>query len=131
MPGRLWSVQPSCPCGFPQPYDACCGRFHRGEPAPTAELLMRSRYTAFALGDEAYLLQTWHSSTRPRRLALDSAQRWTGLDVQQSSDGGLFDADGAVTFVATYTQGSRGSSVRETSRFLREEGAWRYVGPLS
>jgi SEC-C motif-containing protein len=92
---------------------------------------MRSRYTAFALGDEAYLLETWHSSARPRRLALDPAQQWTGLDVQQSSGGGLFDAEGTVTFEATYRLGSRRSSVRETSRFLREDGIWRYAGPQS
>lgn len=125
--GQNSGVPPSCPCGLPQPYDACCGRFHRGEPAPTAELLMRSRYTAFALGDEEYLLESWHSSTRPHRLALDPTQRWVGLDVEESSGGGLFDNEGTVAFEASYTQGSRRSSVRERSRFVREDGLWRYL----
>lgn len=91
---------------------------------------MRSRYTAFALGDEAYLLASWHSSTRPRRLALDPAQRWTGLTVEATTGGGLFDAEGTVAFEAAYQQGSRRASVRENSRFVREDGAWRYTGPV-
>ena len=47
-------------------YDACCGPLHRGErPAATAVALMRSRFTAFALGDVDYLLATWHPGSRP------------------------------------------------------------------
>ena len=65
-----------CPCGLPAPYDACCGRFHRGESAaPTAELLMRSRYAAFVVGDAGYLRDTWHPSTRPRHVDLDPGER--------------------------------------------------------
>jgi SEC-C motif-containing protein len=120
----------TCPCGLPQPYDACCGRFHRGEAAPSAELLMRARYSAFALGDETYLLDSWHSSTRPKRLALDPAQRWVGLTVSTTTGGGLFDAEGTVAFEARYERGSRRSSVQENSRFSREDGAWRYLGPV-
>lgn len=56
----------TCPCGLPAAYDDCCGRLHRGQaPATTAEQLMRSRYSAFAVGDEAYLLRSWHPTTRP------------------------------------------------------------------
>ena len=62
---------PACPCGLADDYDACCGRFHAGTPAPTAEALMRSRYSAFAVGDAGYLLRTWHPSRRPADLALD------------------------------------------------------------
>jgi SEC-C motif-containing protein len=112
----------SCPCGLGEPYDACCGRFHAGKPAPTAELLMRSRYTAFARGDTAYLLRTWHPTTRPRRLRLDPTQVWTGLEIHDRSGGGLFDAEGVVEFTAHHDRGSQ----HERSRFVREDGAWTY-----
>ena len=58
-----------CPCGTGLPYDDCCGPLHAGSTAAaTAEQLMRSRYSAFAVGDAAYLLATWHPSTRPAAL---------------------------------------------------------------
>ena len=63
----------ACPCGLGDDYDSCCGRLHAGAPAPTAESLMRSRYSAFAVGDAGYLLRTWHPSGRPQALTLDPA----------------------------------------------------------
>ena len=106
-----------CPCGLPATYDACCGRFHRAEAAaPTAELLMRSRYTAFAVGDATYLLETWHPSTRPRRVNLDRATSWTGLEVLRGTGGGLFDDVGSVAFRAHHGTGV----VAEDSAFERE-----------
>ncbi len=54
-----------CPCGRPLAYAACCGLLHAGSPAPDAESLMRSRFSAYVLGLEDYLLATWHTSTRP------------------------------------------------------------------
>ena len=114
----------ACPCGLPARYDACCGRLHAGAPAVTAELLMRSRYAAFVIGDPAYLLATWHSSTRPRRLRLDPDRRWTGLTVLGRTGGGLLDTEGTVRFRASYEGGAQ----EEDSRFARESGAWAYVG---
>ena len=74
-----------CPCGgYPSPgttYQACCGRWHGGEPAPNAQALMRSRYTAFAIGAEDYLLRTWHPRTRPESLQLTPGHAWTGLQI--------------------------------------------------
>ncbi|CAM5692721.1 YchJ family metal-binding protein [Streptomyces violaceorubidus] len=65
-------AHPSCPCGRPEPYARCCGRFHAGTAAaPSAEALMRSRYSAFVKGDAGYLLRPWHPGTRPARLDLD------------------------------------------------------------
>ncbi|MET9580048.1 YchJ family protein [Streptomyces massasporeus] len=114
----------SCPCGLPQPYDACCGRFHSGgTAAPTAEALMRSRYCAFVKGDVAYLLRTWHPRTRPGRLELDPGMRWTGLEVLGTSGGSAFHTTGTVEFRASY----RGGSLHELSRFERVDGAWVYV----
>src|SRR5579859_5003628 len=54
-----------CPCGSGRPYPQCCGPLHTGGAAPDAQSLMRSRYCAFVLCDERYLLATWHPSTRP------------------------------------------------------------------
>ncbi|MFD9986330.1 YchJ family protein [Streptomyces massasporeus] len=114
----------SCPCGLPQPYEACCGRFHSGDAAaPTAEALMRSRYCAFVKGDVAYLLRTWHPRTRPGRMELDPGMRWTGLEVLGTSDGSAFHTTGTVEFRASY----RGGSLHELSRFERVDGAWVYV----
>lgn len=84
---------------------------------------MRSRYSAFAVGDAAYLLRTWHSSTRPRVVDLDPAQRWTGLEIVSTTGGGLLHATGTVEFRAHY----RGGVLHENSRFRKENGEWRYV----
>jgi SEC-C motif-containing protein len=121
----------ACPCGLGEPYDDCCGRFHRGEAeAPTAELLMRSRFSAFAVRDEAYLLRTWHPSTRPRRLELDPAQEWSRLDIVGKQRGGLLDAVGTVEFRAEYRLRGRVGTVEEHSRFAREGGVWLYVDAI-
>ena len=116
----------SCPCGTGLPDVACCLRYLQGEAAPTPEALMRSRYTAYALGNTAYLLATWHPRTRPSRLDLDAALLWRGLRVT-SATGGLLDPSGAVTFEAAYDDGGRPGVLHETSHFAREDGRWLYV----
>lgn len=95
--------------------------------APTAEMLMRSRFTAYALGNVAYLIATWHSSTRPSRLELDPGIQWRHLRVLDVSGGGLYDAEGEVEFEATYRHDGRTGRMHERSRFVRENGAWLYV----
>lgn len=118
----------TCPCGLPEPYDGCCGRFHAGAAAaPTAELLMRSRFAAFAVGDVGYLRRTWHPSTRPRRLRLDPARRWTRLEILARTGGALLGTDGTVEFRAHYEQDGRPGVLREDSRFVREDGRWLYL----
>lgn len=115
---------PTCPCGHTVPYDACCGRWHAGVPAPTAEALMRSRYAAYVLGRADYLLATWHPDTRPGDISLDPAVRWLGLDVRRHAT----EADRAtVEFVARSKLGGRALRLHETSRFVREAGRWYYV----
>ncbi|MEU6178599.1 YchJ family protein [Streptomyces coeruleorubidus] len=113
----------SCPCGLLVAYDDCCGRYHSGTAAPTAEALMRSRYSAFVKGDAGYLLRTWHPRTRPGTLEPDPGMRWTGLEILDTSDGSAFHSTGAVEFRASY----RGGSLHERSRFERVDGAWVYV----
>lgn len=123
---------PPCPCGLPAAYTECCGRFHSGaRQAPTAEQLMRSRFSAFAVGDTAYLMRSWHSSTRPAHLDLDPEQRWERLEVLATERGGMFETEGSVEFRAHYREGRRTGSLHERSAFSREDGAWVYVGPLS
>ncbi|MFH9549584.1 YchJ family protein [Streptomyces sp. NPDC017435] len=117
-----------CPCGLPEPYEGCCGRYHAGGEAgvvtaPTAEALMRSRYSAFVRGDAPYLLRTWHPRTRPERLVLDPGMRWTGLEILGTADGTAFHTTGSVEFRASY----RGGALHERSRFERVAGAWVYV----
>jgi SEC-C motif domain protein len=119
-----------CPCGLGDGYDSCCGRLHSGVPAATAEQLMRSRYSAFAVGDTAYLLRTWHPSGRPRVLRLDPALRWTRLAVLETHGGGLFDTTGTVRFRAMYVHDGQRGVLAETSRFVREDGRWVYLGPV-
>jgi SEC-C motif domain protein len=116
-----------CPCGTGEPVAACCGRLHAGrQRAVTAEQLMRSRFSAFALGEEGYLLSSWHPSTRPKRLRLDPTQEWTRLEIVGHTGGGPFDTEGTVEFRAHH----RAGVLRENSRFVREDGEWFYVEAL-
>jgi SEC-C motif-containing protein len=116
----------TCPCGRGD-YARCCGPLHAGAAAPNAEALMRSRYSAYARGDAAYLQATWHAGTRPSSLdlATDPPLRWLGLDVKRH----VADGDRAtVEFVARFRQGGgRAGRLHETSRFVREDGRWFYV----
>jgi SEC-C motif-containing protein len=117
-----------CPCGSNQPFDVCCGPLLTGsQQASTAEALMRSRYTAYGRHDEAYLLRTWHPSTRPGGLDLEEDLRWLGLEIVRTEAGGPDDREGMVEFVARYEAGGQAGSLREASRFVREEGRWFYV----
>jgi SEC-C motif-containing protein len=117
-----------CPCLSGLTYDDCCGRLHaRTATAQTAEQLMRSRFSAFAVGAPAYLLATWHPSTRPASLELDDDQRWYRLDVLATQQGGPFDATGVVEFEAFYRSPHGAGRQHEVSRFARDDGQWFYV----
>lgn len=118
-----------CPCGLPAAYADCCGALHSGRAAAvTAEQLMRSRYSAFAVGDAGYLLRSWHSSTRPEGLSLDRDVRWTGLEILGGTGGSAFHTEGTVEFRAHYRSGRASGTQHEDSSFVREGGAWVYVG---
>jgi len=125
----------ACPCGRldargkPLALARCCGRYlSGGEDAPDAVSLMRSRYTAYVLGDEAYLLASWHPGTRPVEVKSEPGVKWLGLEVR---DHRVVDANHAeVEFVARCRPSTgSGQAVRlhERSRFVREEGRWYYV----
>ena len=122
----LWAdVRTLCACGQGLPYEACCGRYLSGSAnAPTAEALMRSRYTAYVRGDGAYITRTWAAETRPADLHVDPAgEPFIRLEVLHTSGGGPFDAEGVVEFAAHFP----GGVMRERSRFERRAGRWVYV----
>jgi SEC-C motif-containing protein len=124
----------SCPCGRTDAkkrvmtHADCCGRFldHFNEvPAPDAEHLMRSRYSAFVLARADYLMATWHSSTRPTSLDFATGAKWLGLEVRAHKVTGPDSAE--VTFVARYRLSGAAVRLHERSRFVREKGRWFYV----
>jgi SEC-C motif domain protein len=115
-----------CPCGSSLPYDSCCGRWHRGEAAPNAEALMRSRYSAFVLTNESYLLQSWHQSTRPPSIEFDPSQKWLGLKILDAKSTAAEAAE--VEFIARFRIGGASAArLHERSRFVSEGGRWFYV----
>lgn len=125
----------ACPCGRrgpggrPLTLGGCCGRYigHLADaPAPDAESLMRSRYTAHVLCDADYVMATWHAATRPRaNVEFETGTKWLGLEVR---DHRVIDASHAeVEFVARYRIAGRGVRLHERSRFLRDEGRWYYM----
>ncbi|MFL0580547.1 YchJ family protein [Dietzia sp. 179-F 9C3 NHS] len=117
----------ACPCGSGRGLDACCGPLVLdGLPAETAEALMRSRYTAFVLGETEHLWRTWHPRTRPA--TVDSGGvTWTGLRVLEVSGGGPDEATGVVEFEARFTVDGAADVHRERSTFERRGGRWTYV----
>ena len=128
------SASAACPCGRvdakkrPVAYADCCGRFvdhFSTAPAPDAEHLMRSRYSAFVLERADYLLASWHSTTRPASLDLDEATKWLGLEVREHKATGADTAE--VEFVARYRVQGKAVRLHERSRFVREDGRWLYV----
>ncbi len=128
----------SCPCGRlgprrqPLPYAACCGRYldhFDATPAPDAESLMRSRYTAFVRERADYLLATWHAQNRPAELGFDAGTRWLGLEVRAFKP--LDDTHAEVEFVARQRDATgRAHRLHERSRFVREQGRWYYLNAI-
>ena len=122
------NLQRDCPCGLPTTYDACCGRLHDGvAQASTAEELMRSRYSAYAVGNLDYVFRTWHPRTRPDDLSPDPGLTWTGLTILDTSAGGPDDETGEVEFIATFRNHGTPGQLHERSHFTRRATRWLYV----
>lgn len=118
----------SCPCGSGDPYPACCGRFIEGSELPeTACALMRSRYTAYTLGQGDYLRATWHPTTRREDVGLGDPVTWLGLKILRTEGGGPGEREGTVEFVARFKEGGRAHRLHEVSRFVCRDGRWLYV----
>ncbi|MGY4709904.1 YchJ family protein [Mycolicibacterium sp. CBM1] len=118
----------ACPCGSGELFGRCCLALHRGErQAATAEELMRSRYSAYAVGDADYIWRTWHPSTRPAASPPDGELSWTGLDVVDVVHGGVGDETGEVEFRAHFRDGRQSGALHERSRFAVRARRWFYV----
>ena len=128
MSSKRLNNQDSCPCGSGAPFGDCCNAYLSGlVQAPTAEALMRSRYTAYVLEDGDYLQRTWHPTTREADLGLGDGTTWHGLTVVRTSGGDVDDMEGMVEFVAVCRVNGTSGTLREISRFVREDGRWYYV----
>lgn len=118
----------ACPCYSGKAYTDCCQPLHNGTPAPDAERLMRSRYSAYALKLPEYILHTWHQDTQPKSLTQEDLGgiKWLKLQVLSHEQP---DADTAfVKFVATFQSGNqKKEQLTEYSRFSRESGQWLYI----
>ncbi|WP_374325289.1 YchJ family protein [Aquipseudomonas alcaligenes] len=121
----------TCPCGSGIALDDCCGKWHQGQPAPSAERLMRSRYSAYTLGLIDYLVAT----TLPaQQAALDRdsmrawslGSTWLGLEVEGSE---LLNTHAFVTFTARWHDGDGEHSHRERSAFVQQAGRWYFIDP--
>jgi len=118
-----------CPCDTGLPLAQCCQPLlNNDQQAETAVALMRSRYSAYTLGNEDYLLRTWHSDTRPLQLSLqENQQHWQRLKIIDTAAGQANDDSGEVEFVAIYKTNGRAERLHERSRFAREGQQWRYI----
>jgi SEC-C motif-containing protein len=117
-----------CYCGSNQVYADCCEPYLSGcDKAPTAELLMRSRYSAFVIGEAQYLLDSWHESTRPSRVRFDEKSQWLGLNIKKVIAGNPRDDTGEVEFVARFRVDGKAVRLHERSRFVKEDDRWFYV----
>lgn len=125
---RAASWAQDCPCGSGTAYDTCCGPLHRGAAlAGTPEQLMRSRYSAYAVGGSLgldHVFRTWHPRTRPDDVSTDPALTWTGLRIVGAGDDW-------VEFVASYELHGATYELRERSTFERRAGRWVYVAAVT
>ena len=117
-----------CPCSKKKNYSGCCSVYlDEGKLAPSAEALMRSRYSAYVLKREDYLLATWHPSSQPEKLDLtaDTETKWLGLEVKRHE---LTAPDQAIVeFVARYKINGRAQRLHEISRFIQLDQRWYYL----
>lgn len=118
-----------CKCGLGLEYESCCQPFHQGNKIPvTAESLMRSRFTAYAMQNDAYLLQTWDATKRPALIDFSKEDvEWTKLEVLTTKKGTEKDSKGIVEFKAYYMQGNEAYVMNEISRFTKQAGRWLYL----
>jgi SEC-C motif-containing protein len=118
------SVAP-CPCGGSD-YANCCKPYHDGTEPPSADRLMRARYSAYVLGLMPYVHATWHASTRPplSDLTHDAAIKWLGLEIRKHVPQ---QDEATVEFVARSKSAGRAHRLHEISRFVREDRRWLYI----
>lgn len=121
----------TCPCGSRKEFEECCGPLIAGKPAPTAEALMRSRYTAYTRGDLDYIERTCTENALQtfNRVDMEASlpgSEWLGLEILDTQGGQEGDTEGTVKFSFRYRRGGRDFSQLEISKFQRVDGGWRY-----
>ena len=118
-----------CPCGSGAAYLHCCGLFHTGDKLPvTAEALMRSRFSAYALDNTNYVQATWDAANRPDDNKLSNENlAWQKLEIIDTKKGGVNDHKGIVEFKAFYLNNGVDYLLHEVSRFAKTNGRWFYV----
>lgn len=118
-----------CPCQSEKLFSECCEPYHNGQAAPTAEALMRSRYSAFVLNNDKYIYKSWSKTTRPSKKSLkqDDPSEWLGLTIVRTAQGTIFDFEGVVEFIARFQSDGKAQQLHEVSRFIRENGKWVYL----
>lgn len=117
------TTQQPCPCGSRGRYSDCCEPLHQGSPASSAEALMRSRFSAFALQLSDYVKKSWHPDTRPEQIILEPGTLWQRLEILSASNNSKH---GNVHFKAYYQENNQWHLLEETSQFLFENGHWLY-----
>ncbi len=126
------AAKSDCPCGSGRPLAACCEPIIEGAPAPTAEALMRSRYTAYTLGDIDYIV-TSHDAPKGDEVDRDATKQWAtesewlGLEILATDKGGPNDDTGMVEFRARYKAKDQVVAHHERSNFRKKDGRWMYV----
>ena len=132
MANSTFDLNSLCPCRSGESdgisFKNCCGPYLSGAAdPPTAEKLMRSRYSAYALGDLDHIKRTWHPETLPADLRLVPGQVWLGLKIKHSAHGTENDKHGIVEFVAKSKRNGRARRMHEISEFEKIAGRWVYV----
>ena len=126
------SLTALCPCGSGSAYNACCGAIIAGAPAPTAEALMRSRFTAFVRGDldhveNTHAVEARDDFDRSGTESTASSVEWVDLTILNTERGGDGDDTGTVEFRARFRQDGAMQAHHEKSTFRRNDGRWVYV----
>jgi len=118
-----------CPCGSGLALSSCCLPVLNDQSlATTAEMLMRSRYTAFVQQHTQYIQSSWHTKTRPKTLNFDDHPVvWLGLQIHNQHEGSVSDSSGTVDFSCSYLENGQLCKLQEVSEFLKENGLWYYL----
>jgi len=118
----------ACPCGSGKSYAKCCETYHHGTPPPTAEALMRARYSAYTMANDQYLRNTWHPGSRPEKISLKNNKnlQWTKLEILRKEKGKGKDKLGVIEFKAWYRSDDQNGYLHEVSNFVKEENTWLY-----
>lgn len=125
-----------CPCNSKKSYLICCAPYHKGKlQAPTAEVLMRSRYSAYVTNNIQYIYRTWDKDARPplKVLREDNTKQFIHLEMIKISKGDIHDITGTVEFVASYIIQGKTETYKhhENSYFVKNNNKWKYVNELT